>query len=51
MAWVKNRIISLCEKIKKADHDFDYEINVKLEVDPALVPNYTEIVKAFQVCR
>ncbi|MFS8540620.1 MAG: M20/M25/M40 family metallo-hydrolase, partial [Tissierellales bacterium] len=43
----KERIISICENIKKQDPNFDYEFNVIMEVEPTIVPDDTDVVNAF----
>jgi len=47
VAWAKEKIISVCEELKQRDLNFDYEYNTIMEVDPTIVPDDTEVVKAF----
>jgi succinyl-diaminopimelate desuccinylase len=47
VSWAKERIISICENIKKQDPNFDYEFNVIMEVEPTIVPDDTDVVNAF----
>ncbi|WZL71655.1 ArgE/DapE family deacylase [Clostridiaceae bacterium 35-E11] len=47
VAWAKERILSICERLKQEDENFDYAFNSIMEVDPTIVPNDTDVVKAF----
>lgn len=47
VAWAKEKILSICERLKKEDDNFDYAFNSIMEVDPTIVPNDTDVVKAF----
>lgn len=44
----KEQIISICEDLKSKNKDFDYEMNIIMEVEPTLVASDLELVKAFQ---
>lgn len=48
VAKAKEEILSICENLKAKYKDFDYEMNIIMEVDPTIVPSNTEVVKAFQ---
>lgn len=48
VGWAKDRLISVCEELKANHPDFDYEFTSVMEVDPTLVPDNTDVVKAFQ---
>lgn len=43
----KKTIISICEGLKKSDHDFNYKMNIIQEIEPILVSKNTKVVKAF----
>ncbi len=45
--WAKEKIMEVCEALKKEDPSFDYEYRGIMEVDPTIVPDDTDVVKAF----
>lgn len=47
VAWAKEKILSVCERLKQEDSSFDYTMNTIMEVEPTIVPDDTEVVKAF----
>ena len=47
VARAKEKILNLCEELKQKEQDFDYEYTTIMEVDPTLVPDDTQVVKAF----
>ncbi|MCF6466169.1 ArgE/DapE family deacylase [Clostridium sp. Cult2] len=47
VSWAKEMIVSICDKLKDENPNFDYEFNVIMEVEPTIVPDNTEVVNAF----
>jgi len=47
VAWAKEKVLSICERIKTEDPEFEYSLNTIMEVDPTIVPDDTEVVNAF----
>jgi succinyl-diaminopimelate desuccinylase len=47
VAWAKEQIIACCEKVKAAMPGSDYSIIWRGEDNPTLVPDDTDVVKAF----
>lgn len=46
--WAKKEIISICEELKERYEILDYEIQSILEVDPTIVKEDLNIIKAFK---
>lgn len=47
VSWAKEKIISICENLKREDVNFDYEYKSIMEVEPTLVLDNTDVVNAF----
>lgn len=48
VSWAKEKIISLCDKLKEEDSSFDYELKVLHFGDPTVVSDESDLVKSLQ---
>jgi len=45
--WAEEQFVKVCEAVKSEMPGSDYKINMHMATDPTLVPNNTDVVKAF----